>query len=85
MELTRPVVRDLVSEVITIDDEDIIEASKLCFEVLKLVVEPSSAIGLAIVLSKNCSSRIRGMNVGIVLSGGNVDLESLWVSWKQKL
>lgn len=76
--------RDLVSEVITVDDDDIIAAAKMCFEVLKLAVEPSGAIGLAAVLSKKCkyleSSRT---NVGIVLSGGNVDLEALWAAWKK--
>lgn len=75
--------RDLVSEVITVDDDDIIEAAKLCFEVLKLAVEPSGAIGLAVSLSKKCS-HFKGKNVGIVLSGGNVDLGSLWADWKQK-
>jgi serine racemase len=65
------VVRDLVSEVVTVDDDDIIAAAKLCFEVLKLAVEPSGAIGLATT------------NVGIVLSGGNVDLEALWAAWKK--
>lgn len=73
--------RDLVSKVITADDNDIVEAAKLCFEVLKLAVEPSGAIGLAVSLSKNCSY-LEGKNVGIVLSGGNVDLESLWAAWK---
>jgi len=79
----RPVVRDLVSEVITVDDKDIIEAAKLCFEVLKLTVEPSGAIGLAVLLSKR-NSYLQRKNVGVVLSGGNVDLGSLWEAWKQK-
>ncbi|KAG0621885.1 hypothetical protein M758_3G055900 [Ceratodon purpureus] len=83
-DLTWPVVRDLVSEVVTVDDDDIIAAAKLCFEVLKLAVEPSGAIGLAAVLSKNCKHLVSaGTNVGIVLSGGNVDLEALWAAWKK--
>ncbi|WCJ26248.1 L-threonine dehydratase catabolic TdcB [Euphorbia peplus] len=84
--LTWPVVRDLVDDVITVEDKEIIEAMKLCYEILKVGVEPSGAIGLAAVLSdsfrqnpewKDCS------NVGIVLSGGNVDLTVLWDSLRQ--
>jgi serine racemase len=82
----RPIVRDLVDDIITVEDNEIIEAMKLCYEILKVVVEPSGAIGLAAVLSnsfknnpawKNCS------NVGIVLSGGNVDLGRLWDSFRK--
>ena len=78
--------RDLVDDIITVDDEEIIEAMKLCYEILKVVVEPSGAIGLAAVLSdsfkknpalKNCS------NIGIILSGGNVDLGGLWDSFRK--
>ncbi len=78
--------RDLVDDIITVEDNEIIEAMKLCYEILKVVVEPSGAIGLAAVLSnsfknnpawKNCS------NVGIVLSGGNVDLGRLWDSFRK--
>ena len=76
--------RDLISEVVTVDDDDIIAAAKLCFEVLKLAVEPSGAIGLAAILSQKCSHLVSGTkNVGIVLSGGNVDLEALWAAWKK--
>lgn len=82
-DLTWPVVRDLVDDIIVVEDKEIIEAMKLCYEILKVAVEPSGAIGLAAVLSdsfkknpawKNCR------NVGIVLSGGNVDLGVLWDS-----
>ncbi|KAG6688667.1 hypothetical protein I3843_11G133500 [Carya illinoinensis] len=85
-DLTWPIVRDLVDDVITVEDKEIIEAMKLCYEILKVAVEPSGAIGLAAVLSdnfkknpawKNCN------NIGIVLSGGNVDLGKLWDSFKQ--
>lgn len=78
--------RDLVEDIITVEDNEIIEAMKLCYEILKVVVEPSGAIGLAAVLSdsfknnpalKNCS------NIGIILSGGNVDLGRLWDSYRK--
>lgn len=68
------------------EDNEIIEAMKLCYEILKVAVEPSGAIGLAAVLSdsfkenpawKDCS------HIGIILSGGNVDLGALWDSFKR--
>lgn len=84
--LSRPIVRDLVDDVIIVEDKAIVEAMRLCYEILKVVVEPSGAIGLAAVLSddfrnnpawKDCS------NIGIVLSGGNVDLDVLWDSFRK--
>ena len=68
------------------DDTEIIEAMRLCYEILKVAVEPSGAIGLAAVLSdsfrnnpawKDCNQ------IGIILSGGNVDLEVLWNSLRK--
>ncbi|XP_030500710.2 serine racemase [Cannabis sativa] len=86
-DLTWPIVRDFVDDVITVEDNEIIEAMKLCYEILKVAVEPSGAIGLAAVLSngfkknqafKDCS------HIGIILSGGNVDLGPLWESFESK-
>jgi threonine dehydratase len=48
---------------------------RLLFERLKVVVEPSGAIGLAAVLAR--PERFAGKRVGVILSGGNVDLDSL--------
>ncbi|KAL6182170.1 hypothetical protein ACLB2K_043593 [Fragaria x ananassa] len=83
-DLTWPVVRDLVDGVITVEDKEIINAMKLCYEILKVAVEPSGAIGLAAVLSdsfKNNTAWKDCTNIGIVLSGGNVDLGILWDSY----
>lgn len=82
----RPIVRDLVDDVITVEDKEIIEAMKLCYEILKVAVEPSGAIGLAAVLSnsfKNNPAWNSCRHIGIVLSGGNVDLGVLWDSLKK--
>ncbi|MFS7890429.1 putative serine racemase, Ammonia-lyase [Helianthus anomalus] len=83
-DITWPIVRDLVDDIITVEDTEIIEAMRYCYEIFKVVIEPSAAIGLAAVLSNNfrknplwnCSQ-----NIGIVLSGGNVDLGVLWESY----
>jgi threonine dehydratase len=72
-ELTWPVLRDLVESVVTVDDSEIVLAMRLLFERVKLVVEPSGAVALAAVLS----GRVGGQHVGVVLSGGNVDLGAL--------
>jgi threonine dehydratase len=62
-------------DVLTVDDRDTVGAMRLLFERLKLVVEPSSAIALAAVLAH--PARFAGQRIGIILSGGNVDLDAL--------
>uniref|UniRef100_A0A3Q7HL05 Serine racemase n=1 Tax=Solanum lycopersicum TaxID=4081 RepID=A0A3Q7HL05_SOLLC len=82
--LTWPIVRDLVDDVIVVDDKEIIQAMKLCYEILKIAVEPSGAIGLAAVLSDGFRKNpvySECNHIGIVLSGGNVDLGVLWNSF----
>ncbi|MCO5609694.1 hypothetical protein L7F22_063926 [Adiantum nelumboides] len=78
--ITWPVVRDKVDEVVTVTEEEIVNAMQMCYEILKVVVEPSGAVGLAAVLSSQFQSRVckqTFQHVGIVLSGGNVDLGDL--------
>ena len=58
-----------------VDDTATIAAMRLAWQVLKQVIEPSSAIALAAVLAE--PARFAGRRVGVVLSGGNVDLEAL--------
>lgn len=84
--LCRPVVRDFVDDIITVEDKQIIEAMRLCYEILKVAIEPSGAIGLAAVLSntfRNNPTWQDCKNVGIILSGGNVDLDVLWDSFRK--
>ena len=69
-ELTFEVNRRLVDEVVTASDEEIIEAMVFLFDRLKLVAEPSGAVGVAALLSGKLDAR--GRSVGVVLSGGNV-------------
>lgn len=76
-ELTWPVVRDLVDRVVTVTDEEMIAAMRLLWERAKLLVEPSAAVALAAVLSDEFRSDVREHHVGIVLSGGNVNVEAL--------
>lgn len=76
-ELTWPVVRDQVEAVIVVREDEIIDAMRLAWERAKLMIEPSSAVALAAVLSES----FRGLpglgRVGVILSGGNVSLDRL--------
>jgi threonine dehydratase/serine racemase len=76
-ELTWPVVRDFVERVITVSDDEIVAAMRLLWERAKLLVEPSSAVALAAVLTDEFRNLDGIERVGIVLSGGNVDLDHL--------
>jgi len=69
-ELTFEVNRQRVDEVVTVSDEEIVEAMVFLFDRLKLVAEPSAAVGIAALLRGNVDARDR--SVGVVLSGGNV-------------
>ncbi|PPU71925.1 MULTISPECIES: pyridoxal-phosphate dependent enzyme [Xanthomonas] len=63
------------AQVLTVDDAAVVQAMRLLWQILKQVVEPSSAITLAAVLAD--PARFAGRRVGLVLSGGNVDLDAL--------
>lgn len=81
-ELTFPVVRDLVDEVVTVSEDEIVKAMRLVFERAKLVIEPSAAVGVAVALSRR-SAMINAHDgpIGVILCGGNVDLDALpWVT-----
>jgi threonine dehydratase len=58
---------------LTIDDSDLIEAMRFCWERLKLVVEPTGCLGIA-ALRQGLVPDVKGARVGVILSGGNVDL-----------
>lgn len=72
---TFPILREHVKEIMVVPDDATIRAMRLVWEVLKVVVEPSSAIALAAVLLRQ--DEFRGGRVGVIFSGGNVDLGSL--------
>jgi threonine dehydratase len=67
-ELTFEVNRRLVDEVVTVSDDEMLEAMAFLFDRLKLVTEPSGATAVAALLA----GRVRGGRIGVVISGGNV-------------
>ena len=77
-ELTWHFVKHHVSEICTASEQEIIDAMKLIWKHLRVVMEPSSAVPLATIL-KNADA-FRGKRVGIIITGGNVDLDKLpWI------
>lgn len=70
---TFPIIRDHVKEIITVTDAEIVMAMKLIWERMKIIVEPSCAVPFAAVLK--AKEKFSGKRVGIILSGGNVDLK----------
>jgi threonine dehydratase len=76
--LTLPLVLDNVDDVVTVDDPTLLRTMFYLWERLKLVVEPTGALGAAAALEGTTS--IRGARVGVILSGGNVDLTQI-ASW----
>ena len=70
-----PILQKHVDHIVCVQEQEIIKAMKLLWERLKIVVEPSSAVALAAVLKEK--DLFRNKRVGIILSGGNVDLETI--------
>lgn len=72
---TLEIIRLYVKDIILVSDEEIIAAMRLIWERLKIVIEPSCAVPFAALLKQK--ERFSGKRVGIILTGGNVDLEKL--------
>jgi threonine dehydratase len=70
---TFTIIQENVSEIITVTDDEIIDAMRLLWERVKIIVEPSGAVPLAAVLKEK--GKFSNKKVGIILSGGNVDLQ----------
>ena len=79
--LTWPIIRDLVSRIITADDEATISAMRFFWERTKSIIEPSSAVAVAVAFSDEVLASGRWRRIGVILSGGNADLNHLpWTS-----
>jgi len=68
---TFPVIRDLVHDIVTVSDEELIEAVAFFAGRMKIVVEPTGALAAAAAFAARVA--LRGKRVGVVISGGNVD------------
>lgn len=70
-----PIIQKLVSKIIRVEENEIIDAMKFIWERMKIVIEPSSAVAVAAIFRN--SSEFKNRKVGVILSGGNVDLTNL--------
>ncbi len=70
-----PIIKEHVQEIIRVEEEEIIQAMKLVWERMKILIEPSSAVPFAAVLKNK--ELFTNKKVGIIISGGNVDVSNL--------
>jgi threonine dehydratase len=75
-EKTFPIIQELVDDIVTVSDEEIVRAMRHIWERMKIIVEPSGAVPAAAVLFKKLPLAA-GKKIGVLLSGGNVDLDRL--------
>jgi threonine dehydratase len=75
---TFPIIQKYVNQVVTVSENAIIEAMRLVWETTKLIIETSSAVTVAALLENKLD--VNGKKLGIIISGGNVDLNNLpWI------
>ena len=70
-----PIIQELVTEIIRVEENEIIDALRLIWERLKIIIEPSSAVPVAALLREKL--KYQNKKIGVIISGGNVDLENL--------
>ncbi len=73
---TFAVIREKVDEIVTVTEAEIVEAMRFVWERMKIIIEPSSAVPVAPVLLGKLP--LKGLRVGIIISGGNVDVEPMF-------
>ncbi|XP_069801788.1 serine racemase [Dendropsophus ebraccatus] len=75
---TWPIIRDLVDDVFVVTEDEIKSATRLIWERMKLMIEPTAGLGLATILSSRFQEETKDIQIiGVVLCGGNVDLSSI--------
>jgi threonine dehydratase len=69
------IIKEHVDDIVAVSEESIIQAMRMVWERMKIVIEPSSAVPLAAILEEKVDAQ--DQKVGIIVSGGNLDLENL--------
>ncbi|HKG53069.1 MAG TPA: pyridoxal-phosphate dependent enzyme [Anaerolineales bacterium] len=76
---TFPIIQTRVEQIVTVSEQGIVDSMKFVWERVKIIIEPSSAVAIGVLWEKKIN--FRGLKIGVILSGGNVDLEKLpWQS-----
>ncbi len=74
-ELTFPIIQQRVEQIVTVSEAGIIASMKYVWERTKIIIEPSSAVAIGVLWEKKID--LSGLKVGVIISGGNVDLGKL--------
>jgi threonine dehydratase len=74
-ELTFPIIRERVEQIVTVSEQGIIDSMKFIWERAKIVIEPSAAVAVGVLWEEKIA--LNGLKIGVILSGGNVDLGKL--------
>ncbi|MFO7624946.1 MAG: pyridoxal-phosphate dependent enzyme [Anaerolineales bacterium] len=74
-ELTFPIIQHQVEQIVTVSEAGIVSAMKFVWERAKIIIEPSAAVPLAALWERKID--LSGLRIGVIISGGNVDLEKL--------
>lgn len=73
--LTFPIIRQRVEQIVTVSEAGIIDAMKYVWERAKIIIEPSSAVAIGVLWEQKID--LSGLKIGVIISGGNVDLQKL--------
>ncbi len=73
--LTFPIIQENIEQIVTVSEQGIIDSMKFIWERAKIIIEPSAAVAVAVLWEKKID--LRGLKVGVILSGGNIDLNKL--------
>jgi len=77
--ITFPILKNNVDRIFTVSEQEIVQAMRIVWERMKIVIEPSSAVPVAVVLFSKEFKQLDNMkNIVIVLSGGNVNFPFTW-------
>ena len=82
-ERTFKIIQELVDQIVTVSESEILEAMKFIWERIKIIVEPSGAVPVAAILSKKIN--VEGKKVGVILSGGNIDIDPFFELLRKKI
>jgi threonine dehydratase len=79
-DITFGIIKNHVSQIITVSEDEIVDAMRKIWERMKLIIEPSSAVPFAAILRE--PHTFKGKRVGLIVTGGNVELDKLPFSLK---
>jgi threonine dehydratase len=73
--LTFPIIQQRVEQIVTVSEAGIIDSMKYVWERAKIIIEPSSAVAIGVLWEQKID--LSGLKIGVIISGGNVDLQKL--------